>query len=338
MIFKPAQLGMAKLDPQELEADKKACRKIGPCGVGKKALYLNSFYIDRRYYLPYGSITRVFKRVAMSSGGFSGKGVFASMAYLVVEYDGGKQKQCNFKDERDVDALLAVLAKEQPQLHLLSAAGEQALQKKAAEKAARKLPELSEDAQHSLTVLRRAKDYLDAKPELSAELSAAQRRKRAQLQSKPVYRYVALVIFLFGLVAAAYGLYAITNHVGNYGIYFALFGFAAIFLFSSYNMLPTARNNHSAIMKRADRAEQAAADYVKRYPNGAFPVPSYYAHPTVLKQMMDAIEEGRAVTVPEALEAVKARLKALNADVQVEQEEYDEVVLIKAMFLNHQYA
>ena len=338
MIFKPAQLGLARLDAHELEEDKKACRKIGPCGVGKKALYLNSFYIDRRYYLPYGSITRVFKRVAMSQGGFTGKGMFASMAYLVVEYDGGKQKQCNFKDERDVDALLDVLAKEQPQIKRLSAAGEQTVQKKEAEKAARKLPELTKDAEHSLTVLRRAKEYLEAKPEISDELSAAERRKRAQLQSKPVYRYVALAIFLFGLVAAAYGLYAITNHVGNYGIYFALFGFAAIFLFSSYNMLPTARNNHSAIMKRADRAEQAAADYVKRYPNGAFPVPSYYAHPTVLKQMMDAIEEGRAVTVPEALEAVKARLKALNADVQVEQEEYDEVVLIKAMFLNHQYA
>ena len=337
MIFKPAQLGMAKLDKQELVEDKKSCKKIGPCGVGKKALYLNSFYIDRRYYLPYGSISRVFKRVAMSSGGFTGKGMFASMAYLVVEYDGGKQKQCNFKDERDVDKLLEVLAKEQPQIPLLSEAGEQALQKKEAEKAARKLPELTDEAKHSVTVLRKAKEYLEEKPELAEELSAAERRKRAQLQSKPVYRYVALVIFLFGLVAAAYGLYAITNHVGNYGIYFALFGFAAIFLFSSYNMLPTARNNHSAIMKRADRAEQAAADYVKRYPNGAFPVPSYYAHPTVLKQMMDAIEEGRAVTVPEALEAVKARLKALNADVQVEQEEYDEVVLIKAMFLNHEY-
>ena len=338
MLFKPAQLGLAKLGAAELEADKKACKKIGPCGVGKKALYLNSFYIDRRYYLPYGSISRVFKRVAMSSGGFTGKGMFASMAYLVVEYDGGKQKQCNFKDERDVDKLLEVLAKEQPQIPLLSEAGEQALQKKEAEKAARKLPELTDEAKHSVTVLRKAKEYLEEKPELAEELSAAERRKRAQLQSKPVYRYVALAIFLFGLVAAAYGLYAITNHVGNYGIYFALFGFAAIFLFSSYNMLPTARNNHSAIMKRADRAEQAAADYVKRYPNGAFPVPSYYAHPTVLKQMMDAIEEGRAVTVPEALEAVKARLKALNADVQVEQEEYDEVVLIKAMFLNHQYA
>ena len=337
MLFKPAQLGLAHLDSAELEADKKACKKIGPCGVGKKALYLNSFYIDRRYYLPYGSITRVFKRVAMSQGGFTGKGMFASMAYLVVEYDGGKQKQCNFKDERDVDALLDLLAKEQPQIKRLSAAGEQAVEKKEAEKAARKLPELTKDAEHSLSILRRAKEYLEAKPEVSDELSAAERRKRAQLKSKPVYRYVALAIFLLGIAAAAYGLYSVVNHVGSYGVYFALFGFAAIFLFSSYNMMPTARNNNSSIMKRADKAEQAAADYVKKYPNGAFPVPSYYAHPVVLKQMMDAIEEGRAVTVPEALEAVKARLKELNADVQVDQEEYDEVVVIKAMFLNHDY-
>ena len=337
MIFRPAQLGMAKLDRLELEQDKKACRKIGPCGVGKKALYLNSFYIDRRYYLPSGSISRVFKRVAMSSGGFTGKGMFASMAYLVVEYDGGKQKQCNFKDERDVDKLLEVLAKEQPQIPLLSEAGEQALQKKEAEKAARKLPELTDEAKHSVTVLRKAKEYLEEKPELAEELSAAERRKRAQLQSKPVYRYVALAIFVFGIVSAAYGLYAVTNHVGNYGIYFALFGFAAIFLFSSYNMLPTARNNNNAIMKRADKAEAAMAEYVKHYPNGAFPVPSCYAHPIVLKQMTDAIEEGRAVTVPEALDAVEKRLQALNADVQVEQEEYDEVVVIKAMFLNHDY-
>ena len=337
MIFKPAQLGMAKLDPQELAADKKACRKIGPCGVGKKALYLNSFYIDRRYYLPYGSITRVFKRVAMSSGGFSGKGVFASMAYLVVEYDGGKQKQCNFKDERDVDTLLALLAKEQPRIKLLSAAGEQVLEKKEAEKAARKLPELSKDAQHSLTVLKKAKEYLEAKPEIAEELSAAERRKRAQLKSKPVYKYVALIISLFGVVAAAYGIHSLLTHSGNYGIYFALFGFAAIFLFSSYNMMPTARNNNSAIMKRAEKAEAAMADYLKPYPHGTFPVPGQYAHPVVLKQMMDAVEEGRAVTVPEALEAVKNRLREVNADVQVEQEEYDEIVQIKAMFLNHDY-
>ena len=79
------------------------------------------------------------------------------------------------------------------------------------------------------------------------------------------------------------------------------------------------------------------ADYLKPYPHGTFPVPSQYAHPVVLKQMMDAVEEGRAVTVPEALEAVKNRLREVNADVQVEQEEYDEIVQIKAMFLNHDY-
>ena len=337
MLFKPAQLGLARLDPAELAADRKACKKIGPCGVGKKALYLNSFYIDRRYYLPYTSITRVFKRVAMSAGGFTGKGMFASMAYLVVEYDGGKQKQCNFKDERDVDTLLALLAKEQPQIKRLSAAGEQVLEKKEAEKAARKLPELSKDAQHSLTVLKKAKEYLEAKPEIAEELSAAERRKRAQLKSKPVYKYVALIISLFGVVAAAYGIHSLLTHSGNYGIYFALFGFAAIFLFSSYNMMPTARNNNSAIMKRAEKAEVAMADYLKPYPHGTFPVPSQYAHPVVLKQMMDAVEEGRAVTVPEALEAVKNRLREVNADVQVEQEEYDEIVQIKAMFLNHDY-
>ena len=337
MLFKPAQLGLAKLGAAELEADKKACKKIGPCGVGKKALYLNSFYIDRCYYLPYGSITRAFKRVAMSQGGFTGKGMFASMAYLVVEYDGGKQKQCNFKDERDVDALLDVLAKEQPQIKRLSAAGEKTVQKKEAEKAARKLPELTKDAEHSLTVLRRAKEYLEAKPEISDELSAAERRKRAQLQSKPVYKYVALIISLFGVVSAAYGIQSIINHTGNYGIYFALFGFAAIFLFSSYNMMPTAHNNHNAIMKRADRAEAAMAEYIKAYPGGNFPVPDIYAHPVVLKQMTDALQEGRAVTLPEALEVVKNRLKEVNADVQVEQEEYDEIVQIKAMFLNHDY-
>ena len=60
MLFKPAQLGLARLDSAELEADRKACKKIGPCGVGKKALYLNSFYIDRRA-LPY-------IRIACSSG------------------------------------------------------------------------------------------------------------------------------------------------------------------------------------------------------------------------------------------------------------------------------
>ena len=47
--------------------------------------------------------------------------------------------------------------------------------------------------------------------------------------------------------------------------------------------------------------------------------------------------DGRLSATAEALDAVKARLQAVNADVQVEQEEYDEIVAIKALFLNHDY-
>ena len=49
------------------------------------------------------------------------------------------------------------------------------------------------------------------------------------------------------------------------------------------------------------------------------------------------LREGRAQNAEEALAVVKADLKALNADVQVSQEEYDEVVAIKPMFLVSDY-
>lgn len=49
------------------------------------------------------------------------------------------------------------------------------------------------------------------------------------------------------------------------------------------------------------------------------------------------MEEGRADTPEQALETVKADLKALNSSVQVSQEEHDEVVAVKAMFLNEDY-
>ena len=68
-----------------------------------------------------------------------------------------------------------------------------------------------------------------------------------------------------------------------------------------------------------------------------FPVPARYAHPIVLKRMQRVIEEGRAVKPAEALEVVKQDLKALNSDVEVDQEEYDEVVTVKPMFLNENY-
>ena len=53
--------------------------------------------------------------------------------------------------------------------------------------------------------------------------------------------------------------------------------------------------------------------------------------------MIRILREGRAQSVAEALDVLKSDLKALTADVQVEQEEYDEVVAIKSMFLLSDY-
>ena len=92
-MFKPQRLGTVTLPDDELTADKKTCRKIGPCGVGKKAIYLNSFYFDRRYYIPISSVERIFKRIAMSKGGFTGKGAFGTLSYLVVVYENGKESR-----------------------------------------------------------------------------------------------------------------------------------------------------------------------------------------------------------------------------------------------------
>ena len=87
MIFAPVRLGETSLNAEAVAADKKSCKRFGPCGVGKEALFLNSYFIDRRYYVAFSSVRRVFKRVAMSQGGFSGQGVFGAM--LLREDAGG---------------------------------------------------------------------------------------------------------------------------------------------------------------------------------------------------------------------------------------------------------
>ena len=44
-MFTPVKLGNTTLPPEVLKADKKSCKRYGPCGVGEQALYLNSFFI-----------------------------------------------------------------------------------------------------------------------------------------------------------------------------------------------------------------------------------------------------------------------------------------------------
>lgn len=335
MYFKPQQLGFAKLDQLTLRQDKTDCKKFGPCGVGEKALYLNSFYIDRKFYLPVSSVTRVFKRVAMSKGGFSGKGLFGAMPYLVVVYDGGKEKQCNFKFEANVDLMLACIRERFPQIKTISEPAEKRLAAAQAERAARRRASFTPAAEQSVAELARASAYLEKRPELAIELSAASKAKRVNEATNPAYKWVALAIVLAGVGCAVYGGVALARHSGSFGVYFLLGGLAAIFLFAGANVLPTARNNSKAVAARLAAARQAMGDYLAGYPG--FPLPAQYAHPAALARMQRAVEEGQADTLPEAYEALKAGLKALNNTVTVSQEEYDEVVAIKPMFLVENY-
>ena len=200
--------------------------------------------------------------------------------------------------------------------------------------AAQKKPDISSQARKNIQSLQDAAGYLDKKPELALELSQSARRKRAYLCSNPSYRWAALAITLMGVAALVYGVYLFTQHRG-FAVYCTLFGLAAIFMFSGASVLPTARNNRTAIMDRARKAQQAMEEYISSCHD--FPLPARYAHPIVLKRMQRAIEDGRAIWPSDALEVVKQDLKALNSSVEVDQEEYDEVVAIKALFLNENY-
>lgn len=332
--MKPQRLGNVSIPDEELIKDKKECKKIGPCGIGKKAVYLSSFYIDRRYYIPISSVKRIFKRIAMSKGGFTGKGVFGTLSYLVVVYEDGKEKQCNFKHEEDVDRFLAYI-EEYPDIPVHSLEAERKLAEKErwmAEKQRER--NVSEETKRCLVKLEQAEQYLKKQSDIYMDLSQSAKKKRTYDRSNPAYKWVALAIVLMGGAAFVYGIYALTTHAG-FGMYFLLFGLAAIFLFAGANVLPTSKNNKNYIEKRLTESISQMEEYIRVYPD--FPVPAHYAHPIVLKRIQEIMKEGRARNIPEALQVLKKDLKALNSSVVVEKEEYDEVVAIKPMFLVMDY-
>lgn len=121
MIFKPRPLSRTMLDDASLVRDKQHCRRIGPCGVGRRALYLNSYFIDRHYYVPFSAITRAFKFIEEGTGGV--RSVLAGRACLLVEYDNGLQQVCCFKYEDQIDELLRVLHKIHPEIPCVSEEG-----------------------------------------------------------------------------------------------------------------------------------------------------------------------------------------------------------------------
>ena len=156
MIFAPVAIAEHKMTVKDLRSDIKNCVRTGPCGIGEKAVYLNSFFIDRRYYVMWQDIRRVFKRVAMSRGGFTGKGVFGSIPYLVVLLKDGRERQCNFKYEEEVDSFLSIVRTRHPEIPTMSEKAQARMEEERAREEARYVKDLTPQAQESIEELRRA--------------------------------------------------------------------------------------------------------------------------------------------------------------------------------------
>jgi hypothetical protein len=106
MIFAPRALSTTTLLKDELKEDRKSARKYDDCGLGEKALYLGAFGFRCARYIPLGQVERVFKRLAVSKGFFEEGKIYGTLSYLVVRYDGEKEKVCRFTREEDLDLML----------------------------------------------------------------------------------------------------------------------------------------------------------------------------------------------------------------------------------------
>ena len=335
LYLKPRLLGSVGLDDALLKADKKACVRCGPCGVGEKALYLNSYWLDRRWYIPVSNIQRAYKRVAMSKGGFTGKGMFGSIPYLVVEYGNGDVKQCTFKHEHHVDMMIAEIQRRFPRIKTMSEAAARKLEEARLAEEARYRKHLSPRAEATLAELRRMQSFLEARPDLATRLAADSKAKRVDQLTNPAYKWAAAAIFAMALVATAYGFHSWMSGTGDSGLYILMVGFSALFFFSSSRVLPTARMNRKAIAASLDKTRAELADYLADYPE--FPLPVRYAHPLTVARMIRSVREGRSETMEDAFEDMKVVLRSLNSSVTVSQAEYDEVVTIKPIFLLENY-
>lgn len=336
MIFTPKALGSSNLTVEELKEDKKNLVKYGPCGLGKKAIYLNSFYLDRVYYADMANVSRVYKRVAMSKGGFTGKGLFGSIPYLVVEFKDGTKKVCNFKYEEHVDLMLDAISEAYPKMPTHSVEAEKRLRIAEEKERARFVKNLSKEAIQTIDILDKAKLELEKDRELSTRLAYDAKQKRTLDSINPTYRILAVAVFLAAAACAAFGIHLVmTSGIKTGGVY-VLLGFAFIFFVISSHVLPTGTNNKRYGDNCYRNTLSEMESKLEKISN--FPLPAIYAHPIVVDRMIRVIREGRTTTIEGAMELVKKDLKALNPTVTVTQKEYDEVVVVKPLFTVADYA
>ena len=336
--------GGSKGDRRAFSEDRKKCERIESCGIGVKAIYLGSYALDRLYCLPAFRMGRVYKRIAMSGNGFRGKGAFASIPYLVAEYEdengNKKERQCLFRREEELDRFLVLFHERFPYVPIHSEEAERKLEEKRARDREREEKLAKCAATHSGRRLKEALEWLEKEPELYRRLSLAARKKRSREQSGPAWRWAPPAFLAAGAAALAGGLWMLLAAEGGLregrelnGL--LLFVLAAYFLFAGVNVLSTGRDSKAAIDRELKNAELAMENYLGKYPD--FPVPARYAHPAVLRWMMEILAEDKAENEDDALFELKKELKELNSDATVEQVVYEDVIRIKPLFLVENY-
>lgn len=330
----PQPLSRVTIDPEIIRKDRRSCKKYDQCGLGEKAVYIGGALTPRKFYVPYAQVTHVYKRVAVSKG--SGKAFLTPILYLVVRYDDGKEKQCSFRYLNDADDMLTELEHTHPEISLKKP-GSEAKEREKAERR-KKLDEvvLEGDARRAVRKLETAKDYLNKRPGLCQDLIARARIKRSCDLIRPGWQALAGGILVAGIcciVGAILGLRAGLSKMA--AIMLILIGAAAILMMINSKILPTPGRNRRA----AEKAWEKVLGSMQHHINGCpgFPLPACYAHPIVCDRMIRILKEQRASDLDGALDVLKEDLKQMDHTVQLDREDYDEVIRIKPLFLVMNY-
>lgn len=330
-IAKP--LSTAVLDPAEIKADRRRARRYDQCGLGEKAIYMGSTMHPRRYYIPYTSVTNVFKRVGVSNP--EGRGFLAPVLFVVVRYDTDKEQACAFRYLQDADRMLDDLEKNHPEISLLSPEGMRK-EKERQETEARILAnDLSETAQKSKRILEDARWEIHKRPGLYEQMAAMAKLKRHADLMKPWVKYVALGMLFIGAAAALAGITVMRTADKSVGAVLALIGIMLVFLAINSKGLPSKMTDRKLRNKEYEASVEAMQRSVKHLVN--FPIPCYYAHLYTFDRMIRILQEERAQTVEQALEVLKTDLKGMDSTVVLSKEDYQQVVTIKPLFTVQDY-
>ncbi len=326
-------LSKTVLDPDEVKADRKHCRKYDQCGLGNKAIYMGTAMHPRKLYVPYSAVTNVFKRVGVSNP--SGKGFLAPILFIVVRYDDGREQACSFRYLQDADKMLDDLEKNHPNIPLLSPEG--VLKQKEREELEARIQanDLSETARHNKKVLEDARWEVHKRPAVYEKLAAMAKLKRHADLMKPWVKYAALGLLIGGAVCTLAGAAVMRMGSKSVGIVAALVGIMCVFLAINSKGLPSKLTDRKKRQREYEEALAEMQNSLKHIPD--FPIPYCYAHPYTFDRMIRILQEQRTETIEGALSILKDDLRSMDSSVVLQKEDYRQVVTIKPLFTVQDY-